>query len=240
MPEQYRAFVVLAAWGTLRRGEVLGLRRKDIDVIAGSVWVERALHDYHDGSLEIGATKNGDPRRVHLPSGVMPSIVDHLERFVGDAPDSPMFVGATGEPLRPSNFWVIWEAARKTVGLKPVRFHDLRHFAATMFASPGASTKEIMSRGGWRSVTMVVRYEHALEERDALLADPLNPYIQTGIVVPIGLLHRKDRARSAHEGDGSTSNEEGSPPLTRKNDAESSGGETRTLNLAVNSRLLCH
>ena len=170
MPEQYRAAVVFAAWGTLRRGEVLGLMRKDIDVEAGSVRVERALHEYHDGSLEIGPTKNGDPRRVHLPSGVMPMIIDHLERFVDESPESPLFVGATGEPLRPSNFWVIWEHARKSVGLKPVRFHDLRHFAATMFASTGASTKEIMSRGGWKSVTMVVRYEHASEERDALLA----------------------------------------------------------------------
>jgi hypothetical protein len=30
------------------------------------------------------------------------------------------------------------------------------------------------------------------------------------------------------------------PPLTSQNDEKSSGGETRTLNLAVNSRLLCH
>lgn len=35
-----------------------------------------------------------------------------------------------------------------------MRFHDLRHFAATKFAPTGASTKEIMSRGGWRSVAM--------------------------------------------------------------------------------------
>jgi integrase len=89
MPEQYRAAVVFAAWGTLRRGEVLGLMRRDIDVVAGSVRVERALHEYHDGSLEIGPTKNGDPRRVHLPSNVMPLIVDHLERFVDASPDSP-------------------------------------------------------------------------------------------------------------------------------------------------------
>jgi hypothetical protein len=47
-----------------------------------------------------------------------------------------------------------------------VHLHDLRHFAATTFASTGASTKEIMSRGGWKSVAMVVRYEHASEERD--------------------------------------------------------------------------
>jgi hypothetical protein len=66
-----------------------------------------------------------------------------------------------------------------------------------MFASTGASTKEIMSRGGWKSVTMVVRYEHASEERDALLADALNPYTQTGMVVPIGLLNKKKIAHVA-------------------------------------------
>ncbi len=109
-----------------------------------------------------------------------------------------------------------------------------------MFASTGASTKEIMSRGGWKSVTMVVRYEHASEERDALLADALHPYTETGIVVPIGLLHKKDRGRSAHDGNRGVGDQEGALPLSWENAAKSSGGETRTLNLAVNSRLLCH
>ena len=105
-----------------------------------------------------------------MPSSVMPALEDHLRRFVGPESDAPLFLGATGRRLRPSNFWVIWETARRRAGLTWVRFHDLRHFAATMFASTGASTKEIMSRGGWKSVAMVVRYEHASEERDALLA----------------------------------------------------------------------
>ncbi len=40
MPEQYRAAVIVAAWGTLRRGEVLGLERRDVDLVAGTVRVE--------------------------------------------------------------------------------------------------------------------------------------------------------------------------------------------------------
>ena len=148
MPEQYRAAVTLAAWGTLRRGEVLGLNREDIDLRAGTVRVERSLHEFYDGRLELGPTKNGDPRKVYMPSSVMPALEDHLRRFVGPESDAPLFLGATGLRLRPSNFWVIWETARRRADLKWVRFHDLRHFAATMFASTGASTKEIMSRGG--------------------------------------------------------------------------------------------
>jgi hypothetical protein len=121
-----------------------------------------------------------------------------------------------------------------------VRFHDLRHFAATMFASTGACTRKIMSRGGWKSVAMVVRYEHASEERNALLAQALNQFAETSNVVPIANASPRDRARSAHddpEGEGEVL---ALPPLTSENEAKCSGGETRTLNLAVNSRLLCH
>jgi integrase len=197
MPAQYRAAVIVAAWGTLRRGEVLGLERRDVD-LASTVRVERTLHEFHDGSLDLGPTKNGDPRKVYLPSSVLPALEDHLRRFVGPESDAPLFTVSTGEQLRPSNFWVIWETARRRAGLTWVRFHDLRHFAATMFAT-GASTKEIMSRGAWKSVAMVVRYEHASEERDALLAQALNPFTSGGNVVPIAHGDEGDRARGARD-----------------------------------------
>jgi hypothetical protein len=101
-----------------------------------------------------------------------------------------------------------------------------------MFATAGASTKEIMSRGGWKSMAMVVRYEHASEERDALLAQALNPYTNGGNVVSIGIEFESDRARSAHV-EGELEGEiVALPPLTSANDEGCSGGETRTLNLA--------
>ena len=176
---------------------MLGLNRADIDLSAGAVGVVRSLHEFHDGRLELGPTKNGDPRKVYLPSSVMPALEDHLREFLGPESDAPLFMGATGERLRPSNFWVIWETSRRRAGLTWVRFHDLRHFAATMFASAGASTKEIMSRGGWKSVAMVVRYEHASEERDAHLAQALNQFVEGSNVVPIGTSSSGDRADGA-------------------------------------------
>jgi hypothetical protein len=170
----------------------------------------------------------------------MPALEDHLRRFVGPESNAPLFLGATGRRLRPSNFGVIWETARRRVDLKWVRFHDLRHFAATMFASTGASTKEIMSRGGWKSVAMVVRYEHASEERDAQLAQGLNAFTMGDNVAPLTHEFSGDRARGARDERQVEGEVVELPPLTSENDEESSGGETRTLNLAVNSRLLCH
>ena len=54
-----------------------------------------------------------------------------------------------------------------------------------------------MSRGGWKSVAMVVRYEHASEERDALLAQALNSFTGGGNIVPIARGDEGDRARGA-------------------------------------------
>jgi hypothetical protein len=45
---------------------VLGLEPRDVDLAAGAVRGERALHEFHDGSLDLGPTKKGDPRKVYL------------------------------------------------------------------------------------------------------------------------------------------------------------------------------
>jgi hypothetical protein len=88
-------------------------------------------------------------------------------------------------------------------------------------------------------VAMVVRYEHVSEERDALLTEALNPFTSGGNVVPIASDDKGDRARGEHD-EGEVEGEVLQlAPLTREDADESSGGETRTLNLAVNSRLLC-
>ena len=80
-----------------------------------------------------------------------------------------------------------------------------------------------MARGGWKSAPMVIRYQHATAERDIALAENLPS------LVPV--------ERPSSDGN---SSEESSDPLTSEDGAKSSEGETRTLNLAVNSRLLCH
>jgi hypothetical protein len=65
-------------------------------------------------------------------------------------------------------------------------------------------------------------------------------YAEGGNVISIGITCEGDRARSAHAEDEAEGEVLSIPPLTSDLDEESSGGETRTLNLAVNSRSLCH
>ena len=64
-----------------------------------------------------------------------------------------------------------------------------------------------MSRGGWKSVAMVVRYEHASEERDAFLAQALNAFRIARHLVPFMHELSGDRARSAHDDRGTDEGE---------------------------------
>ena len=114
--------------------------------------------------------------------------------------DAPLFVGRTGLPLRPQGLEEAWRTAREEVGLPALRFHDLRHFAGTMAAAAGASTKEVMARGGWSSPQMALRYEHAIRERDRFIAHALealsHPTGQAPDRPAVTADDRGDRARS--------------------------------------------
>ena len=201
MPHKLRAAVVLAAWGTLRRGEVLGLRRSDIDLEAGTVRIERSLGERRNGSVIVGPPKStAGVRTVHMPPSAMAALEDHLRHFVGSDDDAPVFVGRSGLPLRPQGLEKAWRVAREEVGLPSVRFHDLRHFAGTMAAAAGASTREVMARGGWSSPQMALRYEHATQERDrfiALALESFSPSAPDATIRPITTVGKQgDRARS--------------------------------------------
>jgi integrase len=63
---------------------------------------------------------------------------------------------------------------RPQAGLDGLRFHDLRHTAATLAAAAGATTKELMERMGHTSPAVALRYQHVMADRQAALAAALD------------------------------------------------------------------
>jgi integrase len=177
MPTNLRAAVALAAWGTLRLGEILALERADIDLVARRVSITKTLGEIGSRreSVPLGTPKSdAGIRAIHLPGSVLPLLAHHMEHFVGSAPDSPLFTGTTGKHLWQKAVRRAWHSAIESVGVPHLHFHDLRHFAATMAGQAGATPSELMARGGWSSPQMVARYQHATEARDRSIADLLD------------------------------------------------------------------
>jgi hypothetical protein len=59
-----------------------------------------------------------------------------------------------------------------------LRFHDLRHTAATLAVAAGASTRELMARMGHSSSAAALRYQHVMAGRDAAIAAALDELVQ--------------------------------------------------------------
>jgi hypothetical protein len=65
------------------------------------------------------------------------------------------------------------EGAREAIGREKVHLHDLRHSGLTWAAATGASTAELMKRGGHASPVAALRYQHATMLGDQRLAERL-------------------------------------------------------------------
>lgn len=104
--------------------------------------------------------------------------------WVSPEPTALMFVGEKGDAVRPGVWQKEWDRARGLVGLGHLHLHDLRHVAGTLAAATGAGTKEIMRRLGHATQSAALRYQHATDERDRVLANGIDRLIQAARAEP--------------------------------------------------------
>jgi len=200
---RYRLFVLLAAFGQLRFGELVALRKPDLimpprrqptadEIVVGAqpdtliddgtpiLTVARALAELDSGARRLkGPKSNAGNRKVALPAAILPEIREHLQRYAEPGTDGRLFVGPKGATPRRSSFNRIWKNALKASNANPaLHLHDLRHTGGTLAAQTGATLKEIMSRIGHGSTRAAMIYQHATDERDRRIAEALNLMIE--------------------------------------------------------------
>ncbi|MDE3082531.1 MAG: site-specific integrase [Acidobacteriota bacterium] len=182
MPVHLRVVVALAAWCQLRRGEILGLRRSDVDLLHCALHIRRSRTFTMDGrSVEKEPKTRAGSRVIAVPPPVMEIIAEHLEQFTDPVPDSLLVTGRNGEPLSRDALQGAWETARAHVGRRDLRLHDLRHSGLTIAAATGATTVELMHRAGHASSAAAMRYQHAVRDRDRILAEALGELVERSV-----------------------------------------------------------
>lgn len=83
--------------------------------------------------------------------------------------------------MRRSNFRRrVWVPATVEAGVAGLRFHDLRHTAATLAAASGTSLKALMSRIGHSSAAASLRYQHVIDGQDAEIVAYLERFGEPG------------------------------------------------------------
>ncbi|ODR03912.1 integrase [Mycolicibacillus koreensis] len=174
MPKHLQMSVTLAAWCGLRWGETSELRRKDVEADCTAIHIRRAV-TYRDGSCHVGEPKtSAGIRTVSVPPHVRPSLKKHLATHVAKGGESLLFSRPDGSHVLHHHYQYPWEAAREAIGRPTLRVHDLRHLGAVMAAQSGATTAELMRRLGHSTPAMAMEYQHAVDGRDAQIAERLS------------------------------------------------------------------
>ncbi|GAB3734002.1 site-specific integrase [Luteimonas pelagia] len=141
--------LVTAALATgARKGELLGLLWRDVDLTHRRV-------TFRD-------TKNGETRTVPLATPAVEALKAWRKARL---PVAEVF------PYPPATIDNAWQAARAKAELPDVRFHDLRHSAASYLAMSGASLMDIAAILGHKTLAMVKRYSHLSEQHTTAAVD---------------------------------------------------------------------
>jgi len=174
MPVHLRAVVLLATWCQLRRGEILGLQRRDIDLLHSTLRIERSRIFTRNGKSLMKAPKTpASLRTLSIPGNITEDISEHLNCYTAVDADALVFVSNSGNALTAVSLQKAWSKARSSIGRTDLHIHDLRHTGLTLAAATGATTAELMHRAGHASAMAALRYQHATQDRDRVLAEAL-------------------------------------------------------------------
>lgn len=172
--------VLLAATCSLRRSEICGLIWKDIDFNSGVLSVRRAMVLKDGDGKEKREWVIKPPktfksaRKIIMPS----SLVEILKVERGRHSLSDFVVD-----VAPSTITNQFIRILKRNNLPPFRFHDLRHYSASVMLAENIPDKYAMERGGWSSLsTMKDRYQHTFSDErlknEAIINEHFNSIMQ--------------------------------------------------------------
>lgn len=157
--------ITLAAVGTLRRGEICALKYKDV------------LPDFSGIYVHSDMVLDKNKKWIHKD---MPKTSDSVRRI--ELPKKVMDMIGTGEPedyviqSTPAAISDAFSRLRTRLGMS-CRFHDLRHYAASILHAIGVPDQYIMERGGWSTDgTLKAVYRNTLSDKSKQFSDKANDY----------------------------------------------------------------
>ncbi|WP_235001027.1 site-specific integrase [Marinactinospora thermotolerans] len=166
---------VLALCLGLRRGELLGLRWRDVNLETGRLEVVDTLQRVGGRLLLVPPKTEDSARTVPLPSLCVAALWEHRKRQLAERSAAGpawrdhdlVFPSRRGTPLEPGNLRRSWHPLRSAAGLDGVRFHDLRHTCVTLLLNletPPQVVREIVGHSDI-GVTMTIYAHASLDDR---------------------------------------------------------------------------
>ena len=155
--------VLLAAFCLMRRGEICGLSLRDIDGTTIHIHHSLVLGEDKEWHLKAPKTESSD-RYITAPQFVVDRIAE-----IGHITS-----------LNPHSITIMFQRVLDRNNIPHFRFHDLRHYSASIRHALGIPDAYIMADGGWSSDKVLKKvYRHAMSDRRKEMADKANQHFDS-------------------------------------------------------------
>ncbi len=182
--DRLEALYVLALATGMREGELLALRWHDVDLERGTLQVQATLQYTTAGPTFVEPKTAQSRRRIALSKTAVDALRRHRvrqdeeRRLLGDAWDNldVVFPNAIGRPMDNVNFLRRqFLPLLERAGLPRIRFHDMRHTAATLLLGRGINPKIVSEMLGHASIEITLGlYSHVLPHMQQQAADAMD------------------------------------------------------------------
>ena len=167
--------IFIAANTGMRRGEVLGLTWRNVDLDAARLVVsQQILSVEYEASVADVKTSNSrrtidlDPRTVAVLKAWRRQQLEQKMSTGRRGNDEFVFTHPDGGPIHPDLFSQSWQRLMRDSELRTIRLHDLRHTHATILLKAGVPVKVVSERLGHASVSFTLdTYGHVMPGQQA-------------------------------------------------------------------------
>ncbi|MFC1902942.1 tyrosine-type recombinase/integrase [Chloroflexota bacterium] len=188
----YVFFATLLYTG-LRRGELLALRWRNLELDKASLIVVETAYKLGSGEYVIKEPKTAHSRRTVSLSPALVALLreyraDHellrIQLGIGLADNDFVFIRHDGSPINPNAVTHAFQRVIKKAGLKHVRLHDLRHTHATLMLKAGEHPKIVSERLGHASIGITMdTYSHVLPGMQEAAAERFDKVMDEGLLM---------------------------------------------------------
>ena len=164
-PPRFRTLLATAILSGLRQGELLGLHWRDLDFDNELIHVRTALNRKRQ---DVPPKTERAVRDVILMPALAQALRQHQRESSFNSPDDYVFTTRFGTPEHAAHLGLrALRPALQQAGLRPVRWHDLRHTFASLLIAGGANVTFVSRQLGHTSsqVTLGI-YAHLLDREE--------------------------------------------------------------------------
>lgn len=185
--DRFYALYILALTTGLRRGELLGIKWRDVGLERATLRVQRSLDYLYGPPTENAPKRESSKRSVKLMPEAVAALEEHrvsqLHQRLRAGPrwqeNGYVFPSSRGTPMSGDN--LLKRNLRpllEKAGLPPLTFHELRHTFATLMLSRGEHMKVVQSILGHASIVQTMdTYSHVSKQMGEDAAEGLRGYL---------------------------------------------------------------